>query len=140
MSESLANICMEGAEHLAFCLPCFASYVFLIVSCFPFDAIDKNKNQSSVSNADQEIPTLGSTDNIGNSVNLVSDIMFTLGLGFLGLHRRPMIDFIVSSLLFPFFQFGVSGRMWKKNGSVPEDCCLIFYARSITFRKENNLE
>ena len=35
----------------------------------------KKNNQSSVSNADQEIPTLGSTDNAGNSVNLVSSII-----------------------------------------------------------------
>ena len=31
----------------------------------------KINNQSSVSNADREIPTLGSTDNAGNEVNLV---------------------------------------------------------------------
>ena len=31
---------------------------------------------SSVSDADLKIPTLGSTDNVGNSVNLVSGITF----------------------------------------------------------------
>ena len=50
-----------------------------------------------------------------------------------------MIEFFSSSLLFPFFPFGVSGRMWKKNGSVPEDYCRIFYARSITFRKAKTI-
>ena len=36
--------------------------------------------------ADQEIPTLGSTDNYS----------FTLGLGFRGLHRRPMTILFIS--------------------------------------------
>ena len=52
-------------------------------------------NQSSVSDADQEIPTLESTDDAGNSVNLVSGIISRLG--FLGLHRRPMVDSIFSA-------------------------------------------
>ena len=39
-----------------------------------FNVIGKKNNQSSVSNADREIPNLGSTDNAGNSVNLVSGI------------------------------------------------------------------
>ena len=37
--------------------------------------IGKKNNQTSVSNADQEIPILGSTDNAGNEVNLVSGII-----------------------------------------------------------------
>ena len=37
--------------------------------------IGKKNNQSSVSDADREVRTLGSTDNAGNSVNLVSDII-----------------------------------------------------------------
>ena len=37
--------------------------------------IDKKNNQTSVFDADREIPTLGSTDNAGNSVNLVSGII-----------------------------------------------------------------
>ena len=48
-----------------------------------FPVIGKKNNQSSVSDADQEIPTLGSTDNARNS-----------GLGFLCLHRRSVIDSI----------------------------------------------
>ena len=40
-----------------------------------FNAIGNKNNQTSVSNADREIPTLGSTDNAGNSVNLVYDII-----------------------------------------------------------------
>ena len=36
----------------------------------------------------EKISTLGSTDNAGNSVNLVN------GLGFLNLHRRSMLDSI----------------------------------------------
>ena len=39
-----------------------------------FQKIGKKNNQSSVSDADQEIPTLGSIDNAGNSVNLVSTL------------------------------------------------------------------
>ena len=53
-----------------------------------FNVIDKKNNQTSVSDADRQIPILGPTDNAINSVNLVSGIFpFTLGLGFLGLHR-----------------------------------------------------
>ena len=40
-----------------------------------FQIIGKKNNQSSVSGADRESPTLGSTDNAGNSVNLVSSII-----------------------------------------------------------------
>ena len=62
---------------------------------FPIQEIGKKNNQSSISDADREMPTLGSTDNAGNSVNLVSGVIrFSLGLGFLGLHRRPMTDSI----------------------------------------------
>ena len=49
--------------------------------------------QTPGSNADREIPTLGSTDNAGNSVNL--------GLEFLCLHRRPMIDSICPTEIHP---------------------------------------
>ena len=44
----------------------------LIVIFFLFQRKGKKNNQSSVSEADREIPTLGSTDNAGNSGNLVS--------------------------------------------------------------------
>ena len=37
--------------------------------------IGKKNNQTSVSDADGEIPTLGSTDNAGNWVSLVSGII-----------------------------------------------------------------
>ena len=37
--------------------------------------IGKKNNQSLVSNADREIPTLGSMDNARNSVHLVSGII-----------------------------------------------------------------
>ena len=40
-----------------------------------FNVISKKYNQTSGSDADREIPTLGSTDNVGNSVNLVSGII-----------------------------------------------------------------
>ena len=39
------------------------------------NAIGKKNNQTSVSDADREIPTLGSTDINGNSVNLASGIV-----------------------------------------------------------------
>ena len=35
----------------------------------------KNNQSSSVSDVDQEIPTLGSMDNAGNEVNLISGII-----------------------------------------------------------------
>ena len=37
--------------------------------------VGKKNNQTSVSDADREIPILGSTENAGNSVNLVSGII-----------------------------------------------------------------
>ena len=40
-----------------------------------FQRIGKKNNQTSVSEADREILTLGSTDNAGNTVNLVSRII-----------------------------------------------------------------
>ena len=40
-----------------------------------FNVMGKKNNQSSVSDADWEIRTLRSTDNVGNSVNLVSGII-----------------------------------------------------------------
>ena len=40
-----------------------------------FQRKSKKNDQSSVSEADREIPILGSTDNAGNSVNLVSGII-----------------------------------------------------------------
>ena len=49
-----------------------------------FPIIGKKNNQSSVSDADREIPTIKSTDNAGNSIYRLYP--FTLGLGFLGLH------------------------------------------------------
>ena len=49
--------------------------VNIIFKTLIFQRIGKKNNQSSVSDADREIPTLGSTDNAGNSVNLVSGII-----------------------------------------------------------------
>ena len=40
-----------------------------------FYVIGKKNNQTSVSGADREIPTLGSVDNAANSVDLVSGII-----------------------------------------------------------------
>ena len=40
-----------------------------------FNVIGKKTNETSISDADREIHTLGSTDNAGNSVNLVSGII-----------------------------------------------------------------
>ena len=40
-----------------------------------FNVIGKKNNQASVCDADREIPTLGFTDNAGNSVNLVFGII-----------------------------------------------------------------
>ena len=52
-----------------------------------FNVIGKKNNQ--------EIPTLGLTDNAGNSVKRrFRHYPFTLGFGFLYLHHRPMIDSI----------------------------------------------
>ena len=40
-----------------------------------FNVIGKINNQTLVSDASREIPTLGSTDNVGQVVNLVSGII-----------------------------------------------------------------
>ena len=40
-----------------------------------FPILGKKNNQSLVSDEDREIPTLGSTENAGNLVNLVSGII-----------------------------------------------------------------
>ena len=40
-----------------------------------FQILGEKNNQSSVSDADQEIQTLRPTDNAGNSINLVSGII-----------------------------------------------------------------
>ena len=64
-----------------------------------FNVTHKKNNQSLVSDADREIPTLGSTDNAGNNGKTRYPRLhfpFIVGLGFLGLHRRPMIDSILS--------------------------------------------
>ena len=52
----------------------------------------KKNNQTSGSDADRDTPTLGSSDNAGNEVNLVS----VSGIIHLpsDLRRRPMIDSI----------------------------------------------
>ena len=39
-----------------------------------FNVIGKKNNQTLISDADRKIQTLGSADNAGNSVNLVSGI------------------------------------------------------------------
>ena len=54
--------------------------------------IAKKNNQSSIFDEDWEIPTLGSTDNAGNSVNLISGIIhLPFGWNISGLHRWQMI-------------------------------------------------
>ena len=40
-----------------------------------FNVIDKKNNQTAVPDADRVVPTLGLTDNAGNSVNLDSSII-----------------------------------------------------------------
>ena len=40
-----------------------------------FNFIGKKNNQTSVADADREVPTLGSAENAGNSINLVFDII-----------------------------------------------------------------
>ena len=49
--------------------------VNIVFKTMIFRITDKKNNQSSVSYADREIPTLGSTDNAGKKVNLVSGII-----------------------------------------------------------------
>ena len=56
------------------------------------NVIGKKNNQTSVSNADREIPTLGATANAGNSVHLVPGIIRLPSGWVLCLHQRPMID------------------------------------------------
>ena len=68
-----------------------------------FNVIGKKNNQTSVSDADRQIPTLGSTDNAGNSVNFVSGFWyypFTFGFGVFG-----FIAFIIFKNLFLISSF-----------------------------------
>ena len=53
-----------------------------------FYVIGKKNNQTSVSDANRESPTLGSTDNAGNTVNFVSGIIHLPS----GWDRRQMTD------------------------------------------------
>ena len=57
-----------------------------------FTVIGKKNYQPSVSDADREISTLVSTDTAGKP--RFRHYPFNLGLGFLGLHRRPMTESI----------------------------------------------
>ena len=54
-----------------------------------FPVIGRKDYRSSISDADREISTLESSDNAD-----FRHYPFTLGLGFRGLHRRPMTDSI----------------------------------------------
>ena len=58
-----------------------------------FYVIGKKNNQTSVSGADQEIPTLGSTYNAEHEVSSFRHYPLTRGLGLLGLLWRPMFDY-----------------------------------------------
>ena len=49
--------------------------VFIFTTNHHLNVMGKKNNQTLVFNADREIPTLGSTDNAGNSINLVSGII-----------------------------------------------------------------
>ena len=63
--------------------PSYNVIVNILFKASNFPIIGKKNNQSSVSDEDQEIPTLGSTYNAGNSVNLVSGIIrLPFGWGF----------------------------------------------------------
>ena len=60
---------------------------------YNFNVVCKKNNQTSISDVDREISTLGSTDNAGNSVNLISGIIrLPIGSGFLYLHQRASDD------------------------------------------------
>ena len=78
-----------------------------------FPIVCKKNNQSSVSNAGGEIPTLGSMDNAGNSINLVSSIICFPQVRISRSASRPTTDSIyltlaknqcpsISHMLFPF--------------------------------------
>ena len=47
----------------------------MITNDFNVIHVGRKNNQTSASDADREIPTLGSMNNAGNSVNLVSGII-----------------------------------------------------------------
>ena len=54
----------------------------------------KKNNQTSVSNADRDIPTEDKRIMPETRLRVFGFIRLPLGLGVLGLHRRPMIDSI----------------------------------------------
>ena len=55
--------------------PSYNVIVNIFFKSLIFPVIGKKNNHSSAFDADREIPTLGSTDNAGNAVNLVSGII-----------------------------------------------------------------
>ena len=57
-----------------------------------FSIIDKKNNKTSLFDAEREISTLGSTDDAG--LPSVRHYPLTRGLRYLGLHHRPMLDYI----------------------------------------------
>ena len=62
-------------------------------------AVHNKNNQSLFSNVYRDIPTRKTMDSAGNLVNLrFRHYLLTLGLGFLGLHWRPMTDFIYPAI------------------------------------------
>ena len=71
-----------------------------------FNAIGKQNNQTSISDADREIPTLGSTDNAGNSVNSFPALSVYPRVGF-SLSEAETDDrfyFSVSDILMKIYQ------------------------------------
>ena len=77
-----------------------------------------------VSDAQREIPAVGSTDNAGNSVNLGSGIIH-LPTGFLCLHQRPMIDSIYHPLRRGSLRLNlhVDSRKWC--------CCFLAFSYDV---------
>ena len=67
---------------------------FVIKNIF-FPKIGKKNDQTTVSDADRDITSLGSSENVGKTC--FREYPFTLGFGFLSQHWKPMTDLFVST-------------------------------------------
>ena len=97
-----------------------------------YSRISKKNTQSLVSNADREIPTLGSTDNAGNEVYRVSGtIRLPSGWDISVCIRTNDRIYLSYYLWCYYFPFGAMNGMWNLNGQGFYCCPFTDYFLSI---------
>ena len=100
----------------------------MIFNTCNFNVIGKKNNQTANSDADREIPTLGSTDNSGNSINLVSGIIRlpSDGISLTALETDDIFYSFDSTSIFFSSQWAFGDKMT----SYPRRCDVITSHRS----------